>query len=250
MHYANCNTYNADFDGDEMNLHFVQSELARAEAYQIAATDEQYIVPTNGKPLRGLIQDHVVMGVLLTKTDTFLTKADAMQLLVLSGTAASAGERITLPPPAVLRPCRLWTGKQIITALLHHLHPAARSLNTDGASKTPASAWRHGGGTASAGSVDDGLDNEAKVIVRGGELLCGVLDKVTAATATTETTATTTATTATTATTTGTTAGGVRRGGVWSGPLGARAARRRVRWPIAHATRPAVHGLPADAGKC
>ena len=24
MHYANCNTYNADFDGDEMNLHFPQ----------------------------------------------------------------------------------------------------------------------------------------------------------------------------------------------------------------------------------
>jgi DNA-directed RNA polymerase beta' subunit len=24
MHYANCNTYNADFDGDEMNCHFVQ----------------------------------------------------------------------------------------------------------------------------------------------------------------------------------------------------------------------------------
>lgn len=31
MHYANCNTYNADFDGDEINLHFVQNELARAE---------------------------------------------------------------------------------------------------------------------------------------------------------------------------------------------------------------------------
>ena len=62
MHYANCNTYNADFDGDEMNLHMVQSELARAEGYHIAGTDHQYIVPTNGKPLRGLIQDHVVMG--------------------------------------------------------------------------------------------------------------------------------------------------------------------------------------------
>lgn len=24
MNYANCNTYNADFDGDEMNCHFVQ----------------------------------------------------------------------------------------------------------------------------------------------------------------------------------------------------------------------------------
>lgn len=60
MHYANCNTYNADFDGDEMNLHLCQSHLARAEAYHIAATDHQYIAPTNGKPLRGLIQDHVV----------------------------------------------------------------------------------------------------------------------------------------------------------------------------------------------
>ncbi|KAK5191057.1 60S acidic ribosomal protein P1 [Cryomyces antarcticus] len=34
MHYANCNTYNADFDGDEMNMHFPQNEIARAEALQ------------------------------------------------------------------------------------------------------------------------------------------------------------------------------------------------------------------------
>jgi DNA-directed RNA polymerase I subunit RPA1 len=33
MHYANCNSYNADFDGDEMNLHFVQNHIARAEGY-------------------------------------------------------------------------------------------------------------------------------------------------------------------------------------------------------------------------
>ena len=52
MHYANCNTYNADFDGDEMNMHFPQNELARAEAYMIANTDNQYLVPTDGKPLR------------------------------------------------------------------------------------------------------------------------------------------------------------------------------------------------------
>ena len=56
MHYANCNTYNADFDGDEMNVHFPQSELARSEAYNIANTNNQYLVPTSGKPLRGLIQ--------------------------------------------------------------------------------------------------------------------------------------------------------------------------------------------------
>jgi DNA-directed RNA polymerase I subunit RPA1 len=33
MHYANCNTYNADFDGDEMNIHLVQSYQAVSEAY-------------------------------------------------------------------------------------------------------------------------------------------------------------------------------------------------------------------------
>ena len=31
MHYANCNSYNADFDGDEINLHFPQTQLGRAE---------------------------------------------------------------------------------------------------------------------------------------------------------------------------------------------------------------------------
>lgn len=32
LHYSNCKAYNADFDGDEMNAHFPQSELCRAEA--------------------------------------------------------------------------------------------------------------------------------------------------------------------------------------------------------------------------
>ena len=35
MHYANCKAYNADFDGDEMNAHFPQNEIARAECYQL-----------------------------------------------------------------------------------------------------------------------------------------------------------------------------------------------------------------------
>jgi len=38
------------------------------------ATHKQYIVPTSGKPIRGLIQDSVVAGVFLSSKDTFLTK--------------------------------------------------------------------------------------------------------------------------------------------------------------------------------
>jgi DNA-directed RNA polymerase I subunit RPA1 len=56
MHYANCATYNADYDGDELNLHFPQTEQARAEAMLIANTNNQYVKPTDGAPLRGLIQ--------------------------------------------------------------------------------------------------------------------------------------------------------------------------------------------------
>jgi DNA-directed RNA polymerase I subunit RPA1 len=39
LHYANCSSYNADFDGDEMNLHLVQNQIAMAEAANLSFTD-------------------------------------------------------------------------------------------------------------------------------------------------------------------------------------------------------------------
>lgn len=74
LHYSNCATFNADFDGDEINLHLPQDQHGRAEAYNIVSADCQFTVPTDGKPIRGLIQDHIVSAVLLTKRDTFLDR--------------------------------------------------------------------------------------------------------------------------------------------------------------------------------
>ena len=108
MHYANCNTYNADFDGDEMNCHFPQNDIAKAEAEFILNTDLQYIVPTDGSPLRGLIQDHVDSGVKLTGKDTFIEKWEYQQLIFASLTSLSGLEiiqsnaDIELLPPATL----------------------------------------------------------------------------------------------------------------------------------------------------
>ncbi len=67
MHYANCATFNADFDGDEINLHLPQDNHGRAEGYGIVHADEQYIVPTDGKPVRGLIQvlTNLTLGIML-----------------------------------------------------------------------------------------------------------------------------------------------------------------------------------------
>jgi DNA-directed RNA polymerase I subunit RPA1 len=114
MHYANCNTYNADFDGDEMNIHLPQSYQAHAEAFNIMATHKQYCVPTSGKPIRGLIQDSVVGGVFLTSKDTFFDKEQYNQLVYIGLRELiemdKIGKIVTLPP-TIFKPKAMWTGK-------------------------------------------------------------------------------------------------------------------------------------------
>ena len=166
MHYANCYTYNADFDGDEMNLHFPQSELARSEAYNIVYTNEQYLMPTDGLPLRGLIQDHLGQGVMLTSKNQFLSRADFAQMAhVACGERDGCAARIALPTPAVFtKSTRLWTGKQLFSCVVQHVCGAVTVGPSK--SKTPASLL----------AEEDALD-DAQVHVLNGELVRGVIDK-------------------------------------------------------------------------
>ncbi|RKO90746.1 hypothetical protein BDK51DRAFT_13633, partial [Blyttiomyces helicus] len=182
MHYANCNTYNADFDGDEMNAHLPQNEVARAEAMLIARTDLQYLVPTDGGVLRGLIQDHVDAGVLMTARDTVLTREEYMQIVYAAlrpeGMRGSVGNgniepelivgkqgRVITVEPAYIKPRRLWTGKQVITTILLNLTEGSEPLNLKSKAKIPSKAW---GPTA---------PEEQSVLFMDGHLLTGVLDK-------------------------------------------------------------------------
>jgi DNA-directed RNA polymerase I subunit RPA1 len=88
------------------------------------ATHRQYIVPTSGKPIRGLIQDSVVSGVFLSSKDTFLTK-DQYQQLVYVGLRELLEDgklqKILTLPPALLKPNRMWTGKQVVSTILKNL---------------------------------------------------------------------------------------------------------------------------------
>ncbi|ESS31749.1 DNA-directed RNA polymerase I RPA1 [Toxoplasma gondii VEG] len=84
LNFVNCSSYNADFDGDEMNMHLPQDHLARAEAAYILNADCHFLVPKSGEPLRGLIQDLCLAGCLLTARDTFLD-IHSFQTLVYSG---------------------------------------------------------------------------------------------------------------------------------------------------------------------
>jgi len=169
MHYANCNTYNADFDGDEMNMHFPQNEIARAEALQLADTDHQYISGTAGEPLRGLIQDHLSVSVALCGKDTFFDRGSYHQLIYAALRPESGhimGERIELVPPAILKPVPRWTGKQVITTILKNIRPATcGDLWMNGSSKVNARRW------GAVGAEED------QVMFRDGEFVCGILDK-------------------------------------------------------------------------
>jgi DNA-directed RNA polymerase subunit A' len=54
-----CPPYNADFDGDEMNMHALQNEEARAEARVLMRVQEQILSPRFGENIIGAIQDHI-----------------------------------------------------------------------------------------------------------------------------------------------------------------------------------------------
>ncbi len=61
-----CPPYNADFDGDEMNLHVIQGEEARAEAEILMKVQENIRSPRFGGPIIGAIHDHISGNFLLT----------------------------------------------------------------------------------------------------------------------------------------------------------------------------------------
>lgn len=80
-----CPPYNADFDGDEMNLHVIQGEEARAEAEILMKVQENIRSPRFGGPIIGAIHDHISGNFLLTWKNPKLELDDATQVLARVG---------------------------------------------------------------------------------------------------------------------------------------------------------------------
>ncbi|HLD02129.1 MAG TPA: DNA-directed RNA polymerase subunit A' [Candidatus Nanoarchaeia archaeon] len=79
-----CNPYNADFDGDEMNLHIPQTEEARAEAEVLMQVQTQIMTPKHGYNVIGCVEDSISGNYLLTK-DMKMTHKEAAELLISIG---------------------------------------------------------------------------------------------------------------------------------------------------------------------
>lgn len=74
-----CKPYNADFDGDEMNLHVPQTEEGKAEAQQLMLVQNQIISPRYGAPVITFEEDGISGCFILTMDHTVLDKKDFMQ---------------------------------------------------------------------------------------------------------------------------------------------------------------------------
>lgn len=134
-----CAPYNADFDGDEvcvakscllskmlhfslfsmplsqMNMHLPQTEEARTEARLLMGVEQNLTTPRNGEPLVAASQDFLSAAYLLTQRNVFYTRQQFCQLVAYY---SDAEEHIDLPPPAIIKPRELWTGKQVFSMLL------------------------------------------------------------------------------------------------------------------------------------
>ncbi|MFV2040897.1 MAG: DNA-directed RNA polymerase subunit A', partial [Candidatus Hydrothermarchaeales archaeon] len=107
-----CPPYNADFDGDEMNMHVIQGEEAIAEAKVLMRVQEQILSPRFGGPIIGGIHDHITGAYLLTKKGSYFTKKEVSTLLYLVG---YDGE---FPEPVTVDGKELYDGKSIFSLFL------------------------------------------------------------------------------------------------------------------------------------
>uniref|UniRef100_A0A5K3FYM9 DNA-directed RNA polymerase subunit n=1 Tax=Mesocestoides corti TaxID=53468 RepID=A0A5K3FYM9_MESCO len=161
-----CTPFNADFDGDEMNIHLPQSEEARAEAKHLMLSLRNIASPKNGEPLISPIQDLITATHLLTLKDVFFTHDQACQITCQLAAGSHIGCDFQLPPPAILWPTRLWTGKQIFSLILSP-HPSNEvKINLRLPTKSIYS-----------GSKEELCPNDGFVVIYNSELMAGCMDK-------------------------------------------------------------------------
>ncbi|KAF9875789.1 hypothetical protein CkaCkLH20_06721 [Colletotrichum karsti] len=142
--------YNADFDGDEMNLHVPQSEETRAEVKELCLVPINIVSPQRNGPLMGIVQDTLAGAYKLCRRDVFLTKEAVMNIMLWVPNWDGV-----IPPPAIIRPRPRWTGKQIMSMAIPNIVSLHNAPDT---------------------KEDNPLKDEG-LLIQSGELLYGLLSK-------------------------------------------------------------------------
>ena len=109
-----CPPYNADFDGDEMNMHVFQTDESRAEAKSLMRVQEHILSPRFGGPIIGAIHDHISGAYLLTRDGFTVSEDDAFQMIRKSHLLNNE----YVDKKHLKRKNRDWTGKELFSLLL------------------------------------------------------------------------------------------------------------------------------------
>ncbi|KAL3233552.1 DNA-directed RNA polymerase III subunit RPC1 [Nakaseomyces bracarensis] len=162
-----CTPYNADFDGDEMNLHVPQTEEARAEAINLMGVKNNLLTPKSGEPIIAATQDFITGSYLISHKDSFFDRASLTQLLSMM---SDGNLRFDIPPPAIMKPCYLWTGKQVFSLLIKPNQKSPVKINLDAKNKVyiPPKQKHY---------PNELSQNDGFVVIRGSNILSGVMDK-------------------------------------------------------------------------
>jgi DNA-directed RNA polymerase subunit A' len=156
LHLCVCPPYNADFDGDEMNLHVPQGEEARTEALLLMQVQDQILSPRFGGPIIGAIRDFITGAYFFTRRANYLTKAEVNRLLTATGYDGP------LPEPKIKEPQPMWWGKQIFSLFLPKtLNYALKANICQGCTKCEEEECKY----------------DAYVVVKNGELVSGIIDR-------------------------------------------------------------------------
>ena len=153
---AVCPPYNADFDGDEMNLHVPQTEEARAEASILCSVQENILSPRFGGPIIGGIHDHISGIFMLTHDLRWFNKEETLYLL--------KPVKIEHMPPAgkTENGVDYWSNKQVFSQILpdalNMVFKASSCQNCDECKK-------------------EGCERDAYVRINNGNLESGTIDK-------------------------------------------------------------------------
>ncbi len=103
IHVSAAFPYNADFDGDEMNLHVPQSLEAQAEARYLMQPKDLILSPRDGKPVMSIEEDEIIGMYLLTKDGAIVLKGGGMHALseLRNIRSSKAGEERNLQRKAI-----------------------------------------------------------------------------------------------------------------------------------------------------
>ena len=158
-----CTPYNADFDGDEMNLHVPQTEEARTEAVELMGVKHNLATPKNGEPIISATQDFVLASYLLSSKDVFYDRKTFTNICMYM---VDGNMHIDLPQPTILKPQALWTGKQVFSIMMRPNRESPVLVNLEGQGKEFKNV---------KGQPRDLDENDCWLCIRNSEIMCGVL---------------------------------------------------------------------------